>query len=194
MRTGYIYGLYCPIAKSIRYVGQSTINTATKLGLAKAHVGGDFGDWVAEIKGCGMLDLLSLVVLEDGIPEKDLTKRETYWISMYIGTGILINKNAKPFNSRRGNLNHQYIHNVFAIDSALLSKRPTLKDLVAVTGMSTRSVQLLIEDMRKGDDLKLYAPIKYNKAGKYYSYSDPSYSVLNVIKERFYATPLKAAA
>jgi predicted DNA-binding transcriptional regulator YafY len=80
------------------------------------------------------------------------------------------------------------------IDERLRNKRlppPTLEDLIDYVSekmgkpVPTRTLQYDLTSMRHSEELNYHAPIAYNKAGKYYHYTEEDYSISNMPVSEF---------
>ena len=88
MKTGFIYGLRCPLSGEIRYVGQ-TLST-----LKKRLKGHKFDrrhnphkvNWIKKLEKLELLDLLEIEILEECV-EEQLNEKERFWIQKFKDDG-----------------------------------------------------------------------------------------------------------
>lgn len=195
MKTGTIYGLICPIAQKIVYVGQTTLSIKIKLALSKSHAGAStYGEWITKLTTEGLLDELQIVILESNVSIEIITVREKWWINFCNNQHPLINKNFNPRDTKRGKIGAHALFRFFVLDREFMSGTSTLENLIDAVNeifpdikFSKRTVQLDIEEMRHNTELGINAPIEYSKQSRTYFYSNPDYSLLELIEQRFYS-------
>lgn len=111
MRTGFIYGLICPIENEIKYIGQSFNSVKKRL---KRHIKDSLRKkgrltkkeaWIKSLDNKGLVDQIVFVILEECEIQK-LNEQEIIWIAKYGlenlknisegGSGVVLAKENHP--------------------------------------------------------------------------------------------------
>ena len=90
MKTGFIYGLRCPLSGEIRYVGQTIVPLNRRLGQHKCDKRHNphKTNWINKSYNLGILDNLKIELLEECDKEL-LNEKERYWIEKYKNNGLV---------------------------------------------------------------------------------------------------------